>query len=179
MKTERLLFRKWTGADAEALYGYAKDPAVGPMAGWPPHQSVEESRAVIQAVLNGRECYAICETGSGRVVGCIELLLNGHTERTDRDDECELGFWLGKPFWGMGYMTEAVKELLRHAFEDLKMSSVWCGFYEGNSQSKRVQEKVGFRYHHTCACASVPLMNETRVSYTNVMTREQWRDLYG
>lgn len=61
LHTERLLLRPWNEADAEGLFEYAKDPEVGPIAGWPPHQSIEESRNVIQNVLTGKECYAICE----------------------------------------------------------------------------------------------------------------------
>lgn len=43
----------------------------------------------------------------GKAIGAIELKLNGHTDLTERDDECELGYWLGKPFWGQGIMTGA------------------------------------------------------------------------
>ena len=53
MKTKRLVLRKWTEADAESLYEYAKDSEVGPIAGWPPHKSVEESLDVIRNVFNG------------------------------------------------------------------------------------------------------------------------------
>lgn len=174
LETERLILRKWTDADAESLFHYAKDPAVGPAAGWQPHQSVEESRNVIRNLLNGVECYAICEKGSDEAIGSIELRLNGHTDMTDRDDECELGYWLGKPFWGRGYMPEAAKEILRHGFEDLGMNVIWCGYYDGNQKSKRVQEKLGFTYHHTCQKVPVPQMHEVRVGHTNQMTKEQW-----
>lgn len=174
LKTERLILRPWRESDVQSLYEYARDPDVGPIAGWQPHKSAEESLCIIQNVLNGPECYAICEKGSERVIGCIELRLNGHTDMTDRDDECELGYWLGKPFWGRGYMPEAAKELLRHGFEDLKMRKIWCGYYDGNSQSKRVQEKLGFVYHHTCKEVPVPLMNEVRIGHTSVMTADDW-----
>ena len=174
LETERLILRKWTDADAESLFHYAKDPAVGPAAGWQPHQSVEESRNVIRNLLNGAECYAICEKGSDEAIGSIELRLNGHTDMTDRDDECELGYWLGKPFWGRGYMPESAKEILRHGFEDLGMNVIWCGYYDGNQKSKRVQEKLGFTYHHTCQKVPVPQMHEVRVGHTNQMTKEQW-----
>lgn len=174
LETERLILRKWTDADAESMFHYAKDPAVGPAAGWQPHQSVEESRNVIRNLLNGAECYAICEKGSDEAIGSIELRLNGHTDMTDRDDECELGYWLGKPFWGRGYMPEAAKEILRHGFEDLGMNVIWCGYYDGNQKSKRVQEKLGFTYHHTCQKVPVPQMHEVRVGHTNQMTKEQW-----
>ena len=61
LKTERLLLRKWQESDAESLFEYAKNPEIGPIAGWPPHKSVEDSLQVIKNVLNGAESYAICE----------------------------------------------------------------------------------------------------------------------
>lgn len=146
-------------------------------AGWQPHQSVEESRNVIRNLLNGAECYAICEKGSEEAIGSIELRLNGHTDMTDRDDECGLGYWLGKPFWGRGYMPGAAREILRHGFEDLGMNVIWCGYYDGNQKSKRVQEKLGFVYHHTCEDVEVPQMHEVRVGHTNQMTKERWESL--
>lgn len=179
LETERLILRKWKESDAQSLYEYAKDPDVGPIAGWPPHKDVQESHDVIKNVFSATECYAICEKGSDKAIGAIELKLNGHTDMTDRDDECELGYWLGKQFWGRGYMPEAANELLRHAFEDLEMTTVWCGYYDGNTKSARVQEKVGFLYHHTCNDVPVPLMNETRVDHTNYMTRAQWNEITG
>lgn len=176
--TERLLLRPWRESDAESLYEYAKAPDVGPIAGWPPHQSVEESREIIRTVFSAAETYAICERDNVIAIGAISLKMGEATDITDRDDECELGYWLGKPFWGRGYMPEAAVELLRHAFEDLGMRAVWCGYYEGNLKSKRVQEKLGFEYNHTHPAVPVPLMGETRVGITNRMTREQWEELY-
>lgn len=174
IETERLLLRPWTEADARSLYEYARDSAVGPVAGWPPHKSVEESLEIIQTVFNRAQCYAICEKESNRAIGAIELKLNGHTDMTEKDDECELGYWLGKPFWGKGYMPEAAKALLNHGFANLGMTTVWCGYYDGNDKSKRVQEKLGFIYHHTCNEVPVPLMNEVRVGHTNYMTKSRW-----
>ena len=175
LKTERLLLRRWEDSDAENLYEYAKDPDVGPIAGWPPHQSVDESRNVIRNVFQGKEAYAICLKTDEKAIGAIELKLNGHTDMTDRDDECELGYWLGKPFWGQGIMPEAVKEILRHAFEEIGMTKVWVGYYEGNSKSKRVQEKAGFRYQWKSEGVDVPLMHEKRTGHVSSMTKDQWQ----
>lgn len=179
LTTERLILRPWNEGDAESLFEYASDPDVGPPAGWPPHKNIEESMDVIRNVFSGSECYAICEKENGKAIGAVELKLNGHTDMTRRDDECELGYWLGKPFWGRGYMPEAVKELIRHGFEDLGMTTIWCGYYDGNEKSRRVQEKTGFVYHHTCDKVSVPLLNETRICHTNYMTKEQWEKIKG
>ena len=175
LKTERLILRRWEDGDAESLFEYAADPDVGPIAGWPPHQSIEESRDVIKNVFNGKEAYAICLKTDDRAIGAIELKLNGHTDLTDRDDECELGYWLGKPFWGQGIMPEAVKEILRHAFEKIGMTKVWAGYYEGNLKSKRVQEKSGFRYQWKSEGVDVPLMHEKRTGHVSSMTKDQWQ----
>ena len=173
LQTKRLLLRRWEDGDAEDLYTYAKDPDVGPIAGWPPHQSLEESRRVILDVLSGEECYAICLREDGRAIGAIELMR--HTALVRGDDECELGYWLGKPFWGRGIMPEAAREMLRHAFEELGMTKVLAGYYEGNAKSKRVQEKVGFRFLRRSENVDVPQMGETRTGYVNGITRDQWQ----
>ena len=174
LKTERLILRRWEESDAEDLFNYARDPDIGPIAGWPAHQSIEESRAVIKNVLNGKEAYAICLKTDGKAIGTIELKLNGHTDMTARDDECEVGYWLGKPFWGQGIMPEAVEEILRHAFEDIGMTKVWAGYYEGNTKSKRVQEKCRFRCQWRSEELDVPLMHEKRTGYVNSISKEQW-----
>nr|MBQ1578927.1 GNAT family N-acetyltransferase [Oscillospiraceae bacterium] len=175
LMTQRLILRRWEQADAEDLYRYASDADVGPIAGWPPHKSIDESRAVIRDVLNGREAYAICLKEDGRAIGAIELKLNGHTDLTDRDDECEMGYWLGKPFWGRGIVPEAVTEMLRRAFEDIGMQKVWVGYYEGNSKSKRVQEKCRFRFQRKSEGVDVPLMQEKRTGYVSSLTKDQWQ----
>lgn len=86
LETERLILRRWKYSDAEDLYKYASDPEVGPIAGWPAHQSLDESRDVIKNVLNGKEAYALCLKTDGKAIGAIELKLNGHTDMTERDD---------------------------------------------------------------------------------------------
>lgn len=179
LKTERLLLRKWTDADANSLFTYASNPEVGPITGWPPHKSIEESKAILRNVLQGAECYAICERENNIAIGSIELMLNGNTSITSRNDETELGYWLGQPFWGKGYMPEAAKELLRHGFDDLGMINIWCGYYDGNQKSKRVQEKLGFVFHHTCGGVAVPLLNEVRVEHVTVMTKKRWAEING
>ena len=172
--TERLLLRRWEESDAEELFPLASDPAVGPIAGWPPHKSVEESRRIIGTALSGAETYAILRKEDGQIIGSVGLHLKGHTDLTERPDECELGYWIGKPFWGRGYMTEAAREMLRHAFLDLQMRAVWCGYYDGNERSRRVQEKCGFHYQWTSDDVDVPQMNEKRRGHVNRLTKMEW-----
>lgn len=145
-ETKRLILRPWCEEDAEELYRHASDPDVGPRAGWPVHTSVENSREIIRDVLSAPETYAVCLKTDGRPVGSVGL---HRKDLAQREDEYELGYWIGKEFWGQGLIPEAAREILRHAFEDLNMQTVWCGYYDGNEKSHRVQEKLGFLYHHT------------------------------
>ena len=177
LETSRLILRPWRESDAEALFAAAKNPDIGPRAGWNPHASVEESRKVIQDVLAKPESYAIVlkrEAGADRPIGAIGLTPASDSSLAERDDEAEIGYWIDQPYWGHGYMPEAVVELIRHAFEDLGLSAVWCGYYEGNEQSSRVQEKTGFRPHHVIENSPRPLLGDEKTEYANRLTREDW-----
>lgn len=171
LQTKRLILRPWCEEDAEDLYRYASDPEVGPPAGWQPHTSVENSREIIHAVLSAPETYAVCLKEDGKPIGSIGF---HRADLAELDDEYELGYWIGKPFWGQGLIPEASREMLRHAFLDLGMSRIWCGYYDGNVKSRRVQDKLGFVYHHTTEGIELAQMNEIRTGHVMLMTREIW-----
>ena len=174
LQTKRVILRPWSEEDAEELYKYASDPEVGPPAGWQPHTSIENSREIIRTVLSAPETYAVCLKERGKPVGSIGLHRN---DLASKDDEYELGYWIGKPFWGQGLIPEASRELLRYAFEDLGMKRIWCGYYDGNEKSRRVQEKLGFVYHHTTEGIEVRQMNEIRTGHVMLLTRKTWEML--
>ena len=172
LETDRLILRPWAEDDAEELYEYAKDPDVGPMAGWPVHTSVENSREIIRSVLSAPETYAVCLKGTGKAVGSIGLHRN---DLAEADDEYELGYWIGKPYWGQGLIPEASREILRYAFEDLGMNRIWCGYYDGNEKSRKVQIKLGFEYQRRTEGIEVKQLNEIRTGHSNLMTKERWQ----
>ena len=172
-ETDRLILRPWCLEDAEELYKYAKDPRVGPRAGWPAHTSVENSREIIETVFSAEGIFAVVFKETGLPVGCIGYMQNANLPT--RNDEVELGYWIGKPYWGQGLIPEASRALLQYAFESLGMRAVWCGYYEGNQKSKRVQEKLGFVYRYTTEGLEVTLVNEIRTGHTNLMTKERWQ----
>ena len=174
LETKRLILRPWEEKDAETLFTFASSPLVGPAAGWPVHTGVENSRDIICNVLSDPNTFAIVWKESGLPIGSIGLKTGDATDLTDAVDECELGYWLGVPYWGQGIMPEAAAEILRYAFEELSMKKIWCGYYDGNIKSKRVQEKCGFRYEWTTAEVDVPLLKETRMGHVNSLTKEAW-----
>lgn len=176
LKTERLILRPWLTKDAKDLYEYAKDPAIGPIAGWEPHTSVENSKEIIQNVLAVDETYAVCLKSDNKAIGSIGLMI-GHASNLDLPDtEGEIGYWIGVPFWGQGLIPEAVKELLRHGFVDLNLKKIWCGYFDGNLKSKRVQEKCGFIYHHTNQDIHWKLMDDIRTEHITCICREDWKN---
>ena len=100
LHTERLILRAWQESDAEALYKYAANPNVGPIAGWPPHTSVENSRDIIRSVLSAPENYAGVLKETGEAVGSIGIMTARseiHTVKIS-DTECEIGYWIGEPY---------------------------------------------------------------------------------
>ncbi|MBQ5951550.1 MAG: GNAT family N-acetyltransferase [Lachnospiraceae bacterium] len=174
LTTKRMILRPFRMSDAEDIFRWAQDPEVGPPAGWAPHKSIDETRSVIRNILSRQETYALCLKEDGRAIGAAGLHMSGHTDLTDRDDECELGYWLARPFWGQGLVPEAARALLRRCFVDLGMRRVWCGYYDGNEKSRRVQEKVGFVYQWTTENVDVPALHEKRRGHVSCLTREQW-----
>lgn len=172
--TDRLILRPWNEADAEALYAYAHDPKVGPIAGWPPHQSIEESREIIRTVLSMPETYAVVLRETLEPIGSVGLLLGDAADPIALDSEAELGYWIGVPHWGHGYIPEAAHEMLRHAFEDLKLEGVWCICDDTNEKSKRVMEKLDFVYSHTEEGISCELMGDERTYYYTQLPRIAW-----
>ena len=170
--TERLILRPWLESDAESLYEYAKDERVGPIAGWPPHTSVENSREIIRNVLAVDETYAVCMKEDNRAIGSIGLMLGKASNIAISDDEGELGYWIGVDFWGRGLIPEACEELIRHGFEELGLKRIWCGYFDGNEKSKRVQEKCGFVYHHTNKDVHWKLMDDIRTEHITCLERK-------
>lgn len=149
LETERLLLRSWEDSDAEDLFSFASDPAVGNAAGWKPHKSVQESLEIIRTVLGEPETYAVVLKENGRAIGSVGLMIGGKSSLGIPEDEAELGYWIGVPYWGKGLIPEAAKELIRYGFGKLELKRIWCGYFDGNEKSKRVGEKCGFKFHHT------------------------------
>lgn len=176
LTTERLRLRPWQEADAADLYEYARDPRVGPAADWLPHRSVAESLEIIRTVFAQEEVYALELRATGRVVGSVGLLLGAESHLALPADEAEAGYWIGVPFWGQGFVPEALAALLGHAFHTLGLSAVWCCSFADNGSSMRVQQKCGFRYmRHESAAPDKPQGRTRAVSITRLTRAEARR----
>lgn len=175
LETERLILRPWRNSDAEELYPLARDPEVGPVAGWPVHTSVENSREIIRSVLSEPETFAVVLKETGKPVGSIGLMIGRESSLSMPETEGEIGYWIGKPYWGRGLIPEAVREMQRYGFETLGLEVLWCAHFDGNIKSKQVQEKCGFVYHHTNENVPWPRMKTSYTEHVTRLTKEAWQ----
>ena len=87
--------------------------------------------------------FAVVVRENNELCGACGLIIN------PRDANAELGYWIGAPFWGRGYATEAAREVVRYAFEELWLHRVFAAHFGGNPASGRVLEKLGMTYEGT------------------------------
>jgi len=150
LQTGRLVLRMFDPGDVVDVFAYAQSPLVGPMAGWAPHQDIEESRRVVRHFIQNGDVWAIVEKKTGRVIGSIGL--HADTKR-EVDNARMLGYALGEAYWGLGYATEAAEAVLRFAFEDLGCPVVSACHFPKNGKSKHVIKKLGFANEGTLRMA--------------------------
>lgn len=172
IETPRLILRPFEERDAADVFAYASDPRVGPAAGWPPHRDEAESLEIIRTVFAAPHMAAVVLKESGRVVGSVGFTGVHDAELPGPDNE--LGYALGHEYWGQGLIPEAAIAVMEYGFTDLGLETIWCGYYEGNGNSRRVIEKCGFRYRFS-RVTLVPLMDEARMSHYYAISRQEWR----
>lgn len=146
LQTERLVLRCFDPNDAVSVYAYAKSDKVGPMAGFVPHRSIEESREMIRRYIQNGDAWAVVEKSTGRVIGSISLRKD---PKRQLDHALRMGYSLGEDYWGRGYATEACREVLRYSFEELGCAVMSADHFPFNPRSKRVLKKLGFTLEGT------------------------------
>ena len=144
MKTERISLRRWQDSDARALFKYASDPDVGPRAGWPAHKSVEESLEVIRTYFNNDETWAIVLRETDEPIGCIGYYTHESSNINIGENDCEIGYWLGKPFWNQGICTEALRLVIDFCINVKHFEKLWADHFTDNPASGKVMKKCGF-----------------------------------
>ena len=175
LSTPRLRLRPFQEADAEDLFAYARDPRVGPAAGWPPHENIEESRRIIATVFAREGTFAMVDQASGRVIGSVGFVGRHPAGLHPYCPDDEIGYALHPAFWGRGLASEAVRAVLEYGFTQLGLQRIWCGHYAGNWRSCRCMRACGFCYQFSRA-EQVALLEETRECCYYLLTKEAWRE---
>ena len=173
LETGRLLLSPWSRKDSEALYAYAKNPNVGPHAGWKPHESRRESKRIIRQLFLSAMTWKITWKATGQIIGSIGLEDDRHRPLIASK---EMGYSLDEAFWGRGVMTEAGEAVMNYAFSwlNLDILSVQTGLT--NARSQRVIEKLGFQYEGTLRQTYRVYDGSVRDAMVYSITREEWEE---
>ena len=99
---------------------------------------------------------------------------SGTVALPEGEAELELGYWIGRPYWGRGLIPEAVRAVERRAFESLGVSALWCSYDVANQPSRRVAEKCGIMPHHVTEGLPNDLMGGVRDVCFTRLDREDW-----
>src|SRR5688500_15729272 len=145
IQTARLTLRPLTLDDAERLHELvtAREVALNTLRiphPYPEGMAEEWIGKRKEQEADGEFAFAIDD---GALVGVIGL----HLKRDD--DTAEIGYWLGVPYWGRGYASEAAAALIRFGFEALNLNKIYAGYFSRNPASGRVLQKCGMRYEGT------------------------------
>jgi len=169
LETDRLILRGFEPADLMDLYEYAKLDSVGPNAGWKPHESLEESWAILDRFITADDTWAIVLKSDLKVIGSVGMHafqdLKGRNVKT-------LGYVLSTPYEGQGLMTEACLEAIRYVFEETATELIRVAHFIGNEKSRRVIEKCGFVYAKEDDYQT--LTNESKRSFYYEMNKTQY-----
>ena len=150
LETERLILRPFSYDDARDMFeNWASDPDVTRYLSWSPHKTIVDTENILaawSALYDDPRIYnwAIVLRRTGAVIGNISLV-----DRNDRHENCELGYCLGKNFWGQGLMSEAVRTVMAFLFYDVGFHRIQARHRVDNPASGRVMQKAGMDYEGT------------------------------
>ena len=145
IETDRLLLRSFKPSDLDE---YASVEGVGEMAGWKHHENKEISQVILDNFIAEDKTFAICLKSNHKVIGSLGIEKYGLEEKLSEFFDYkgrEIGYVLSKDYWGYGIMPEAVRAVVKYLFDELNLDFLTCGYYLFNNQSKKVQEKCGFK----------------------------------
>jgi ribosomal-protein-alanine N-acetyltransferase len=138
IRTARLVLRALEPRDAARISLLAGDFEVASMTGTIPHPYTKEMAAEwIASALQGEEGTVLAIEREAALIGCVGY-------REDEKGGAELGYWIGKPYWGMGYATEAAAAMVTYAFQDGGLNYLISGHFADNPASARIIAKLGF-----------------------------------
>ena len=144
--TDRLILRRLRASDVDDVYAYACDPDVARYTSWAPHTSPDESRQFVRRVLDAYLEKQVANWGlelksERKVIGT-----GGFASWNTEHGVAEIGYAIGKPYWGQGLMSEAVRAMIEFGFKRMALNRVVIRMDPRNTGSWRVAEKSGCRF---------------------------------
>lgn len=178
IRTRRLLLRAFRPCDAADLFAYARDPQVGPEAGWAPHKDLAASRDVLSRNLMRTGTWAVVYSPENKVIGSVGLHNTAVSRADASGNALEIGYVLSRDYWGSGYATEAAAAALDYAFRRYFVHTVWCAHFDYNARSARVLQKLGFQYRYDQASVIESLGGKEVVEKVYSLSKERFYALF-
>lgn len=149
LECPQVVLREIKMRDAQDLFEYCSDPQVSRHVLWDAYKAPSQARDYIRFVRRQYRqgfpgTFAIELRETGKVIGTIGFMWINPEHRS-----CEVGYSLNRKYWNRGYTTQALKRLIRYAFEELHLNRVEAQFEINNIASGRVMEKAGMHYEGT------------------------------
>lgn len=150
LQTNRLILRRFEESDAKAMFdNWASDSEVTKYLAWPTHRSIDVSKFVINDWISNYDkdnyySWAIVSKDTNEAVGSIAVV-----RIDERVGSCEIGYCIGKNYWGQGITAEAGKAVVKFLFEEVKANRVCAYHAPENPNSGKVMKKIGMTYEGT------------------------------
>lgn len=150
LETDRLILRRFTVGDAEDMYrNWASDPEVTRYLTWPCHPSPQATVSLLENWVERYEdggCFqwAIELKEAGMVVGSIAAV-----KLDESVNSAEIGYCLGRAYWGRGIMPEALRSVMDYLFDEAEVGRIAAYHDVNNPKSGRVMQKAGMQYEGT------------------------------
>jgi RimJ/RimL family protein N-acetyltransferase len=149
LQTQRLQLRALANGDAPGLYPLVSDSRLTPFLAWEPHRSIEETQNMVAALVEAQRIgqgFHWAVTHADQIVGLVSLIDVRWQHRCWTLDRAELAYWIGLPYQGHGYATEAAAAITEFGFAKLQLHKIRVYHATDNPASERTIEKLGFRF---------------------------------
>lgn len=199
IETERLILRPIQKEDAKDIFEYATDKDTGPMAGWSPHQTIDDTNAIIDVWMDPdykERVYAVIYKPDNKTIGTIGITNLNKTKKDEKNTfvnkllnedkkAYEIGNVIGKKYWGLGISTECLNAMMDYLFENTDADIVVTCHYALNIGSKKVQEKNHMRIlgdyerdekWHNTECTTMVVRGKTRDEWQNEKETENAKE---
>ena len=175
LETQRLILRRFTMEDAQPMFdNWASDPEVTKYLTWPTHESVAITEMVMKDWVDGYEKddhykWGVVLKDTGELIGDISACYI-------YDDVCaaEIGYCMGKRWWGTGLMTEALKAVVDYFIGEVGMNRVCARHDVSNIGSGRVMQKAGMTYEGTLRQSGRNNQGIVDLAYYSIL-KEEWK----
>lgn len=172
LEGDRIRLRPFNKDDLEDFYLYAKTPGLGESAGWFHHESIEDSKKILDKFIRDKNILAIEK--DGKVIGSIGIHPYDEDFFEDLNDKraVEIGFVLSQDYHRQHLMTESLELVLDYLFNDIGLDVVVGGHFRGNFKSKNLHKKFNYKYFSSHLVKTN--MGTMEVTHEYILSREDY-----